>query len=115
MNIQAEWKTTARIADPERKAFWEGIFGSDIVPVTSIIPQWVTVPGYATSQLAYMLDLAAISQEQRKKLCLALAEKFGFAVGYVRERLDEVGVPVLVVNVAVVTRDYRQLLSLLDD
>lgn len=104
-NTKDDWKTRATVRNPERRVFWEKIFGGDEVPVVSFVPQSCTLPGYEEPQMVYMLDLKALSDEQRFRLIQALADKFGLLEGEVESSLDEHGVPILVTDVSVSSTD----------
>jgi len=104
-NTKTDWKTRATVHDPERRAFWEKIFGGDEVPVVSFIPQLADLPGYDEPQQVYMLDLKALSDEQRFRLIQSLADKFCMLEGEVESSLDEHGVPILVTDVSVSSTD----------
>lgn len=104
-NTKEEWQTVARVHDPERRAFWQAIFGGDEVPVVSFVPQACTLPGYDEPQMVYMLDLKALSDDQRFRLIQALADKFCLLEGEVESSLDEHGVPILVSDVSVSSTD----------
>lgn len=112
MNTQREWKVTATVTDPERKAFWEGIFGGDTVPIESILPICVSVPGRSHVS-AYMLDLDVITDEQRERLIQGLAQKFGLDEAFVESEIDRQGVPILCEHVMMMCTDYGQFASLL--
>jgi hypothetical protein len=107
MNTVDEWQTVARISDRdlERVALWRRVFDGDRVPVVSFVPQEVTLPGYEEPQWAYMLDLKAITDEQRFRLIQALAERFGLLEGEVETSLEEHGVPILASAVSVSSTD----------
>lgn len=115
MNTETDWQTTATVVDPERKIFWESIFGGDQVPVVSIVPRWATLPGFDEPQEVYVLDLKAITDEQRSRLVEALAGKFGLSVGLVARSLDEQGVPIRAADVIMISSDRAQIASLWDD
>lgn len=109
-------KFTATVVDPERRAFVISIFGSDTVPIESIMP--INISTFEHEQvLAYMLDLDAITDEQLEKLITALAGKFGYDVDFVRSEIARQGVPLLTddVGVLVQTSDYGTLMDLLAD
>jgi hypothetical protein len=104
-NTKTDWKTRATVHDPERRAFWEEIFGGDEVPVVSFLPKLEVLPGYDRPQMCYMLDLKALSDEQRHRLVGALADKFGMSPEFVADNLEEHGVPILASDVSVSSTD----------
>jgi hypothetical protein len=114
MNTPNDWKTTARAHDPERAALWQETFGRDRVPIKTMVPQWVSVPGHPLV-LAYMMDLAALTAEQRARLVRAIAEKFGYPPTEVEAEMDRVGVPVLAENVTVSSTDSGLIVGMFMD
>lgn len=114
MNTPTEWQTTATVTNPERRAFWESIFGTAILPILSFIPVRVNVPGHPNT-LAYMLDLRLISPEQRKRLIRALSKNFNVPLAEVEATLDARGVPVLADDVSVSSSNQGLFFSALDD
>lgn len=113
MNTKAKWTTTATIRDPERGEFWLDVMGGDTVPIVSVMTQKVTVSDRGAVD-AYMLDLNAISDEQRERLIQAIALKFRIPLVEVRVDIDD-GVPVLAENVIVSSSDQGMIFSMLDD
>jgi len=113
MNTKENWDTTAKVTNPERKVFWEEIFGIDEVPITSIIPHSANLPGFDTPQAVYLLDLKAITLEQREKLINAIARKFKIPENEVAQELDKQGVPILASDLLVSTSDRRIMASIL--
>ena len=113
MNTQENWDTTAKVSNPERQAFWQEVFGTDEVPITSIVANQANLPGFDKPQLVYMLDLKAISPEQRERLIAALAIKFGIPDSEAADEIDKQGVPILASDVSVATSDRRVMASIL--
>jgi len=113
MNTKDDWKTTARIYDGPRRAKWISIFPDAVVPIKSILTCRVNVPGHRSVD-AYMLDLDAISDEQREAVAKLLAESFGILLDEVRVELDQ-GVPILADGVVVTERDQGMLFSMIHD
>lgn len=111
-NTINEWKTKARITNPDRLALWQAVFGGDEVPIVSIVPQIGSFPGVG-EQRFYSLDLKAISAEQRQRLVLSIADKFNLTVDEVAADIDRVGVPILASDVIVTSSDFRQVAALL--
>jgi hypothetical protein len=85
-NTVKQWVTTATIYDPERRALWEKIFPGARVPIVSIVPVAVHVPERGDT-IAYMLDLVALTDEQREGVCRLLAERFNVPIQDVRADL----------------------------
>jgi len=111
MNTQQEWQTTATVHNPERKAFWEDVFGEDRVPIVSFVPQTANLPGFDEPQAVYMLDLKAISDKQRDKLVHTIAQKFDLPATFVAENLDIQGVPILASDVSVRSTDQALVMG----
>lgn len=106
--VNAEWKTKARITNPERLALWQAVFGGDEVPIVSIVPQVGNFPGVG-EQRFYSLDLKAITPEQRQRLVASIAAKFGQTVEFVEANIETIGVPILACDVVVSSSDFRQI------
>ena len=70
------------------------VFGKTIVNIKSPIPKYILTPD-KEKVLAYFLDLALITEEQRENLIKHLSEKFNQSIDFVRKNLDKIGVPVL--------------------
>jgi hypothetical protein len=98
-NTVDEWVTTATIYDPERRQLWEKIFPGARVPIVSIIPSAVNVPERGATTV-YMLDLVALTDDQREAVCGILAERFNIPIAEVREDLW-MGVPIVTDGVSV--------------
>jgi len=113
MNTKNKWTTTATIRDPERGKFWLDVMGGDTVPIVSMMTQRVKVPGRGEVD-AYMLDLKAISDEQRERLIQAIAIEFRIPLVEVRAEIDD-SVPVLAENVYVSSSDPGLFFSMLGD
>lgn len=91
----------ATIHDPARKKEFLEIFGSDQVYLRSFIPNTIKVEGVQDPQTAYFLDLDLLSSEQLEKLIKHLAQKFNLSIDFVRNNIQEIGVPVLAQEVSV--------------
>jgi hypothetical protein len=104
MNTSTNWKTTARVTDPERRHFWHQIFDTDCIPIRSFMPSRANLPGHPDA-LIYELDLRVITAEQRQRLCAALADKFELPESVVTVMLDDHGVPILADHVSVSSTD----------
>lgn len=113
MNTQEKWDTTAKVTNPERQVFWQDIFGTNELPIVSIVPQLANLPGFDKPQSVYMLDLKAITTEQRQMLIVAIARKFAIPTNEVSQELDNMGVPILASDLLVSTSDRRVMASIL--
>jgi len=113
MNTKNNWLTTATIHDEQRRALWSDVFPGAVVPIKSMLACSVNVPERGKA-LAYMLDLDAISDEQREGLIRVISERFNYPAEEVRQEIDR-GVPILAEDVSVGTRDQGMFLSLIDD
>ena len=113
MNTKTDWLTTATIHVEKRRALWGEVFPGATVPIKSLIPIKVNVPGHQNVD-AYMLDLDAITDDQRWGVCHVISSTFNIPVDEVREDIDR-GVPILAEGVSVATRDQGLMMSMLDD
>jgi hypothetical protein len=115
MNTPTNWKTTAKINNPERLAFWQEVFGGDTVPIYSFVPSVADLPGIPGAAV-YMLDLGAITADQRQRLIAGIARKFDLSIEEVTAGLYAHGVPILADDVSVSSTDQGLLMSVvLDD
>lgn len=89
-------QTTANIFESSpRAADWEKIFHRlHDIPLRGPLPMPVHLPGIGVKQ-AYMLDLSAITLDERQRLVEHLAERFNLLPVQVEYDLDRVGVPIL--------------------
>jgi len=113
MNTKDEWTTTATIHDEQRRALWIEVFENATMPIKSILPAKANVPEHENAEV-YMLDLAAITDEQREKLVVSIARRFDIHPAEVAWELDK-GVPILAEGVSVSSTDQGMLFSLTDD
>lgn len=111
MNRVGDWRTTARILEPIRAEVWRGIVGGDMVPIVSIVPERVSLPGHCDA-IVYMLDLKALDAGQRERLVEFLADKFEQDSQFVEDNLDAEGVPVLADDVVATSTDRVQIMNL---
>lgn len=115
MNTVNEWLTTARALDPERAAKWKQIFGTDEVPITCPFPLSIgDFPGVGRKPY-YLMDLKAITPEQKEHLVASIAQGFGLSLEEVRRDIDRIGVPILADNIVTSCRDQGLFMSLIDD
>lgn len=106
-----EWKTKAKITNPERLALWQAVFDGDEVPIISIVPKVGHFPGVG-EQRFYELDLKAISAEQRGRLILSIANKFNQPASFIEGNIDKIGVPILACDVVVSSSDFGHIASI---
>lgn len=81
-------------ATGERATEWLEVFGTYQLPVTSPVTTWASAPGIARAEF-YMLDLAELTDDQRERLIVHTARKFGMRPGEVADGLAEHGMPLL--------------------
>jgi len=113
MNTQDDWKTVAIIQNPERLEFWKKVLGGNRAPIKSIFTTRVRVPEKGVTD-AFMLDLQAITAEQRERLIQAIAERFNIPIDEVAKEIDQ-GVPILAEDVSVSTTEPGLMFSIIDD
>jgi len=112
MNTKDNWLTTATILDEPRRELWGKVFPGAKVPIKSILTCKVNVPGHSNAD-AYMLDLDAITDEQREGLIAVISTRFSIPIDEVRRDLRQ-GVPILAEGVSVSTRDQGMFFSMID-
>lgn len=81
-------------ATGERAAEWREVFGTESLPVKSMIPEWASAPGIERA-LFYHLDMEVLTVEQLGRLVQHTAAKFALPVQQVRDGLLEHGMPLL--------------------
>ena len=113
MNTKDNWLTTATILDEPRRELWGKVFPGAKVPIKSILTCKVNVPGHSNAD-AYMLDLDAITDEQREGLIAVISTRFSIPIDEVRRDLRQ-GVPILAEGVSVSTRDQGIFFSMIGD
>jgi len=79
---------------PERVASFERVFGSATVPVLQLLPSPVYASLPIGRRLVYELDVAALSDEQRRRLVEYGAERFGMSIDEATAELEH-GFPIL--------------------
>lgn len=115
-NSIGEWQTTAKALKPARAEKWRQVFGSDVVPITCPIPLSIgSFPGVDGAKYFYLLDLKAISPEQRERLIASIALEFKLSIDDVRANLDQMGCPILADDVITSSIDSGLFHSLIDD
>lgn len=110
MNTPGHWTTTAKILDGKRRELWIEIFPDAVVPIKSMFTIKTDLPGHPGAE-AYMLDLDAISLDQRAKMIDVLAGRFNIPRDEVAKEIDG-GVPILAEGVTVMSSaiDLRQVI-----
>jgi len=103
MNTKDKWTITATIHDEQRRALWSEVFPDGVVPIQVPVAYDVNVPELGNIK-AYMLDLAAISDEQREKVIDVISKRFSYPRDEVGAELDK-GVPILADGVSVLVKD----------
>lgn len=112
MNTRDNWLTTATIHDEKRRELWSVVFPDARVPIKSILPLKVNVPGHQGVD-AYMLDLDALTEDQLWGVCQVISTAFNIAVDEVKAEIGQ-GVPILADGVSVSTRDQGIFFSMID-
>ena len=109
IGVPDEWKEpetavsdfTAHIhGDDERAAAWQIVFDGTAVPLRSPIPHMARLPGRG-EELVYLLDIEALTAEQRGRLVAHIAAKFDIPAEEVDADLDTHGCPILAEHVTV--------------
>lgn len=101
-------KTSPRAAD------WRGVFGRlDNIPLQGPLPIVCKLPGKGESA-CYMLDLQAITPEERERLIDYIAIRFGSSRKVVEDSLDDVGMPIVADDVLVSIPQGLALSMMLD-
>jgi hypothetical protein len=91
----------ARIdSSDERAAAWQIVFDGAAVPLRSPIPHLARLPGRG-EELVYLLDIEALTAEQRGRLVAHIAAKFNIPAKEVDADLDTHGCPILAEHVTV--------------
>lgn len=84
-----------------RRREWIDIFGTDKLPIQTVVKAKAHFPGFDRPQWCYMLDTSKLKSEQRGALVLHLADKFGYPIPWVIELLPRHGVPILAKGTAI--------------
>lgn len=113
MSQQTNWKTVAIIHDEERRELWNEVFPDAVVPILSIVPQWVRVPEWGETR-AYMLDLVALTPAQLDGVIAIIAKRFGLPLDEVRAEIWQ-GVPIVADGVSVGICEQGMFFSMMDD
>jgi hypothetical protein len=95
------------ITDPERVADFERVFGSATVPVKERLPVPTMLSLPIGPKPCYMLDLDALTNEQRERLLDYATERFGMTRDEAERELPH-GFPILAESCIFVTdgRDF---------
>lgn len=101
MNTKEKWTITATIHDEPRRTLWSKVFPDAIMPIQEPVPYQINGPGDEKT-MAYLLDLDAITREQRKQLIRLLSVMWDYTPGEVKAEMiggvaiDAEGVTVMV-------------------
>lgn len=82
----------------ENKADFIKIFGTDTLPIKSIIPSEITILLSKEKVSVYFLDFKKITPEQKQKLYNYLSEKHGVSKKIIEQDLSTKGFPILAKN-----------------
>lgn len=108
-------KTNATIHNEERKKEWMEILGTDTLPIKSILPTYVVLPGFEFMQAVYFLDVDFLEENEIDALKSFLAKKFDIDLKDVNVLFDEHGVPIRAADCTVATSDIAFLFNMIDD
>lgn len=111
--MSQDFEATIR-ADSERAEVWRKIMGSETVYIKSFIPSAVSLPGVGETT-AYQLDIALLTTEQRRRLVVHLAERFGYSPSNVERDLDTIGCPILADDIVVTVRNPQRWIDMAAD
>lgn len=78
----------------ERAEIFKSVFGTNMVCVTSPIPELVMLPGLG-KKLIYHLDMTTVTPAQRERLVAHIAVRFDLPADEVEAKVSEMGVPIL--------------------
>lgn len=110
MNSLQNWQTTITILDPDRQAFWERAIGTATLPIKSLSPIIVDLPGLPASPV-FLLDLDAITPEMKLQIAIATAAKFGLDVTRVILDMESGFAPILATNSMIECTDLETILQ----
>ncbi len=82
------------VTNPDRAALFRRVFGSATVAVQFPFPVLADRPAGQGEQLAYLLDLREITDEQRARLVDHFAAELNLDRAFVEDRLTEQGVAI---------------------
>jgi hypothetical protein len=82
-----------RVLDTPRRDRFFQLLGNDTLPVTTRRPRRLALKGLGKKK-AYLVDLAALTPEQRARIEQDLATTFQSPLKDVRQQLDAIGLPV---------------------
>ena len=88
------------LKDSPRYADWIKVFGVNRVQIRGALPQLANVCDQPDTEI-YLLDLNALTSEQRERLVSHLSQKFNLARRKVERDLKEKGMPILAEDVGV--------------
>jgi hypothetical protein len=98
----------AIIHNEERKKQWIEVLGTNEVYLKSPFPYIAKVCG--KEQRVYLMDLDLLTKDQKDSLISHLAEKFDEDPEFVRNNIDELGVPVLAKDCSVIIKNLMRWL-----
>jgi hypothetical protein len=99
VSTRNNWPITAKVLDGPRRELWLPIFEDAIVPIKSMFTIKTDLPGHPQAE-AYMLDLDAISPDQRARMIDVLATRFNISREEIADEIER-GVPILAEGVSV--------------
>ena len=73
---------------------WISVFVTNEIPLVSPLYDFIEITGRG-GEAVYMLDVKALTPEQRERLVKHLSAKFGVSEQEVNEQLDSIGCPIL--------------------
>lgn len=94
-----DFVATIREGSP-REQNWLEVFGDRTIELQSPLPSPGSAPGIE-SAMFYMLDLEALTMEQRTRLIKHISRRFHVPEREVEQELDRVGCPILDEDVTV--------------
>jgi hypothetical protein len=86
VNTKDLWTITATIQDEPRRTLWSKVFPGAVVPIEDASPYQINGPG-DQKQMAYLLDMKAISRAQREQLIRLLSMLWDMPPGEVRAEI----------------------------
>lgn len=96
----------------ERGEEFTEVFGTNTVQVLLPFPHMVTLDGMEGEQSVYMLDVDALTDEQRDRLVVHLARKFASSEIEISRFLNNEGLPILAADtVATISHPQRWMLD----
>jgi hypothetical protein len=109
MNTRDEWTITATIQEEPQRTLWSKVFPDAVIPIQKAEPYQINGPG-DQKQMVYLLDLKAISRQQRKRLIWLLSVLWDMTPGDVAAEIHG-GVPIEVEGVTVMASETAHFLA----